>query len=78
MRSGIDQRRQVDVEDADIDEQRDEEEGETASHEMTDDLQPRQRQVAQHLFPKVVAYQCQAEQIRVDANILDTAQSTTK
>lgn len=54
MRSGVDQRGQVDVKDADVDADRDDEKGEEARHKVTDHLQPGEGQVAQDPLPKVV------------------------
>ena len=77
VRPGVDKQAQVHVENADVNRNGHDDEGERPCHCLTDDLQLAQLQVAEHPLPEVVTHQGQAQEVRVDSNVLDTVNSLT-
>ena len=73
MRSGVDERRQVDVEDGDVDGDGHGDQGQQAGGRVAQHLALRQRPVTQSRLPKVVANQRAAQSVRVHAHVLDAA-----
>lgn len=65
----------MNVKDADVDHQRNPEEGETAGHAMKENLFLGQFQIAQHFLPKVMTDESQSQKIRINSDVFDTVQN---